>query len=159
MDIQSKSSGHVSFRTAILADAAVLAAFVKRYYEFDGITYVADEVETGLRTLLNDAFLGQAWLILGGSEPVGYLIFTYGFDIEFGGRLAIITDLYLEAAHRGRGIGRKALEHVETFGRSIGLCGLELQVETDNIEARGLYRKFGFEAAERIPMSKRIKAL
>ena len=31
--------------------------------------------------------------------------------------------------------------------------------ENDNTEARALYKKFGFQASDRIPMSKRIKPL
>jgi diamine N-acetyltransferase len=155
---QSQSGAAVSFRTATPADAVLLASLVRKYYEFDGIRYAPHEVEPGLDILLADPSLGQAWLVLNGSQPVGYVIFTHGFDIEFGGRLALITDLYLEPDYRRRGIGRRILEHVEAYCRSNGLRGLELQVETDNSEARALYAKFGFEAADRIPLSKRIKA-
>ncbi len=157
MNNQNQPTARISFRTATPADAALLASLVGKYYEFDGIRYVTDEVESGLSILLTDPSLGQAWLVLSGSQPAGYVIFTHGFDIEFGGRLALITDLYLEPDYRGRGIGRRVLEQVEVHCRSNGLRGLELQVETNNAEARALYARFGFEAADRIPMSKRIK--
>jgi ribosomal protein S18 acetylase RimI-like enzyme len=159
MEIQLQSGETVSFRTATIADVEALLNLVKQYYEFDQIPYVPAEIESGLRALLSDGSLGQAWLVLHGTHPVGYIIFTYGFDIEFGGRLATITDLYLEPSHRRQGLGGKILDHVEAFCRSIGLRGLELQVETDNAEARALYDKFGFQPADRIPMSKRIKLL
>ena len=157
MNHHSHSAADISFRTAKPSDAPLLASFVKKYYEYDGISYAAAEVTTGLNTLLADSSIGEAWLVLSGMKPVGYVIFTYGFDIEFGGRLALITDLYLEPPYRGKGIGRQLLEQIESHGRSIGLRGLELQVESDNSEARALYYKFGFEAADRIPLSKRIK--
>ena len=159
MEIQLQSGENISFRTATLADAATLRTLVKQYYEFDQIPFVPEEIESGLRTLLGDSSLGQAWLVLNGTQPVGYIIFTYGFDIEFGGRLAIVTDLYLEPGHRRQGLGSKILDHVEAFCRSVGLHGLELQVESDNTEARALYKRFGFQPADRIPMSKRIKEL
>jgi diamine N-acetyltransferase len=157
MSDETKSTAGITFRTATPPDLPLLASLVRKYYEFDGIRHVADEVESGLNTLLADSSIGQAWLVLSGTQTAGYVIFTYGFDIEFGGRLALITDLYLESPFRGRGIGRRILEHIEAHCRSIGLRGLELQVETDNTEARALYIKFGFEAADRIPMSKRVK--
>jgi GNAT superfamily N-acetyltransferase len=159
MEIQLQSGENISFRTATVADLTTLQNLVKQYYEYDQIPYVPEEIESGLWALLNDGSLGQAWLVLHGSQPVGYVIFTYGFDIEFGGRLATITDLYLEPGHRRQGLGGKILHHIETFCRSIGLRGLELQVENDNAEARALYQKFGFQPADRIPMSKRIKPL
>jgi diamine N-acetyltransferase len=159
MEIQLQSGQNISFRTATVADVEALQNLVKQYYEFDQIPYVPDEIESGLRTLLSDGSLGQAWLVLQGTQPVGYVIFTYGFDIEFGGRLATITDLYLDPGHRRQDLGGKVLQRVETFCRSIGLRGLELQVESDNSEARALYKKFGFQPADRVPMSKRIKPL
>jgi ribosomal protein S18 acetylase RimI-like enzyme len=157
MENRLQSSGHISFRTATIADLPALENLVGKYYAFDQIAHDAGEVHFGLTALIADASLGQAWLVLEGQQPVGYVIFTYGFDIEFGGRLATITDLYLEPSHRGRGIGRKVLEHIEEFCRTTGVRGLELQVERDNAEARRLYNKFGFQSADRIPMSKRIK--
>jgi ribosomal protein S18 acetylase RimI-like enzyme len=159
MEIQLQTGENISFRTATIADTEALQNLVKQYYEFDQILYVSDEIESGLQALLGDDSLGQAWLILHGTQPVGYIIFTYGFDIEFGGRLATITDLYLEPDHRRQGLGGKVLHHVEVFCRGIGLRGLELQVESDNTEARALYKKFGFQPADRTPMSKRIKPL
>jgi ribosomal protein S18 acetylase RimI-like enzyme len=159
MEIQLQSGENISFRTASITDAEALRNLVKQYYEFDQIPYVSVEIESGLQIQLTDTSLGQAWLVLQGPQPVGYVIFTYGFDIEFGGRLATITDLYLEPNHRRQGLGGKILHHVEAFCRSLGLRGLELQVESDNAEARTLYKKFGFEPADRIPMSKRINPL
>jgi ribosomal protein S18 acetylase RimI-like enzyme len=155
---QTHIAGDVSFRTAIPDDATTVRDLVRKYYEYDGIQFDENDLRTGLADLLDDSSLGQVWLVLSAKQAIGYVIFTYGFDIEFGGRLATITDLYLEPEHRGRGIGFRLLEHVEEFCRSNGLRGLELQVETDNTEARGLYTKFGFTGAERIPMSKRIKS-
>jgi ribosomal protein S18 acetylase RimI-like enzyme len=152
-----QSNDHVSFRTATIADLPALECLVGKYYAYDQIAHEAAEVHSGLAILLSDASPGQAWLVLDGLQPVGYVIFTYGFDIEFGGRLATITDLYLEPSYRGKGIGHKILEHIEEYCRMAGLRGLELQVERDNVEARGLYQKFGFQSVDRIPMSKRIK--
>ena len=54
MNNQSQSAA-ISFQTATLPDAPVLASFVRKYYEFDGIAFVRDQVESGLNTLLADA--------------------------------------------------------------------------------------------------------
>jgi diamine N-acetyltransferase len=146
----------IRFKTATAADAQVLLDLIRKYFEYDHIPFQADEIRPGLMTLLNDASVGQAWLIECGMKPAGYVLFTYGFDLEFGGRLAFITDLYLEPEFRGKGLGQKTLERVGEFCRSSGVRALELQVERDNVEAQALYRKFGFTAADRIPMSKRL---
>jgi diamine N-acetyltransferase len=146
----------IRFKTATEADAPGLLDLIQKYFEYDGIPFRADEMRPGLMILLNDASIGQAWLIDCGSETAGYVIFTYAFDLEFGGRVAVVTDLYLEPEFRGKGLGRKTLERIEEFCKNLGVWALELQVERDNPEAQALYRKFGFAAADRIPMSKRL---
>jgi ribosomal protein S18 acetylase RimI-like enzyme len=82
---------------------------------------------------------------------------SFWFDLEFGGRAAAITDLYLKAEHRRQGFGRKALQFVEAFCRQKGISALELQVEKRNAAARAFYIANGFVAHARIPMSKRLR--
>jgi ribosomal protein S18 acetylase RimI-like enzyme len=77
------------------------------------------------------------------------LIFTFGFDLEFGGRQATLTDLYIEAPHRRKGIGRTVLAQVEDFCRSCGLKAIELQVTSKNTRVLDFYRSVGFRAYDR----------
>jgi GNAT superfamily N-acetyltransferase/catechol 2,3-dioxygenase-like lactoylglutathione lyase family enzyme len=134
-----------------------LGALVEAYYTFDGIAFDAEAVRRGLATLLEDPSLGGAWLIReDGDDPVGYFILTYGFDLEFGGRQATVTELYLRPASRGRGIGRATLSFIEEQLRAAGIGAYELQVERDNATARAFYAAAGFEAHDRIPLSKRV---
>ncbi len=81
---------------------------------------------------------------------------TFGFDLEFGGRQATITDLYLEPRYRGKGVGREVLRLVEDFCKKSGVRALELQVSADNSRATRFYQRFGFQAHDRVPMSKQL---
>jgi len=45
-------------------------------------------------------------------QPIGYLILTLGYSVEYGGRDGFIDELYLVPAARGRGVGGKLLEFV-----------------------------------------------
>ena len=147
----------ITFKLASLRDAAALEGLVKNYYTFDHIAFNTRAIRQGLKQLLRNQDFGRAWFIRLGKQTAGYVVVTLGFDYEFGGRLATITDLYLEPDFRGRGIGREALAHIEQFCRKSGIPGLELQVERGNKRAARLYRQFGFEALDRIPMAKQIK--
>jgi len=149
---------YVKIKAATAEDAGKLLKMMRAYYRFDRMPFDRKTIASGLSELLNDHALGRAWLILKGHRPVGYLLFTFGFDLEFGGRQATITDLYIDPHHRSRGIGRKVLMEVEAFGRSCGVKALELQVTSKNALALAFYQRVGFVAHERIPMSKRIGA-
>jgi ribosomal protein S18 acetylase RimI-like enzyme len=147
----------IRFRPATPADAAALRRLVRKYYASDQIKFDPRRVHPGLQRLLEDRKLGRAWFILRGRKVIGYVVVTFGFDYEFGGRVATITDLYLEPPQRGEGFGRRALAHVERFCRDAGFPALELQVERHNLRAARLYRSFGFERLDRIPMLKPVK--
>ena len=91
------------------------------------------------------------------TRPAGYIMVTFGFDLEFGGRQATITELYVRPEHRGKGLGRMALGYVEEFVRRRGVQALELQVTRGNSRAYDFYTSCGFQGYDRIPMSKRLK--
>jgi ribosomal protein S18 acetylase RimI-like enzyme len=136
-----------------------LLDFVASYFAFDGIPFHSFDVRQSLEQLLRNPSLGKAWFLQVNGKPAGYAVLTKGFDHEVGGRIGTITDFYLQPAFRGRGIGTETLQRIEKEAVTLGLEALELQVGHDNEPAKRLYRKIGFEAANRIPMCKRIGAI
>ena len=143
-------------REAISEEVDTLVDFVGRYYAFDGIPFHPFDVRRSLLQLVGDPRLGKAFILQVNGISAGYAILTIGFDHEVGGRIGTITDFYLDPAFRRRGIGTETLARLEKEAIKLGLEALELQVVNDNGPARGLYRKMGFQAADRIPMCKRI---
>src|SRR4030095_7978964 len=100
----------------------------------------------------------RVWIIRYGHKAVGHAILTFGFDLEFNGRQATITELFIAHKYRSRGLGGKMMNVIEGTCRQMGIGALELQVERDNVRAQSLYRKLGFRAHDRIPMSKMLRA-
>jgi ribosomal protein S18 acetylase RimI-like enzyme len=156
MSTQPPSGEEIRWQEAEEEDAGILTEWIRRYYEYDGIPFHEAEIRAGLSVLLRDPSLGRAWLIIRASGVIGYTIIGYDFDLEVGGRLATVTDLFLAPEHRRKGHGRRTLEFVVEFCRASGVRALQLQVERDNAEAQALYKSFGFQAADRIPMLKRL---
>jgi ribosomal protein S18 acetylase RimI-like enzyme len=60
---------------------------------------------------------------------------------------AFVYELEIDVAHRGRGLGRAAMELVEERARAAGMEAVELNVFGGNAVARGLYRALGFGEA------------
>ena len=145
-----------SFHPASAEDAPTALALIREYYAFDHMAFDAAVVESALAQLLADASLGRVWLIEQQGANVGYLILTLGFDLEFGGRQATVTDLYLQPQARHQGLGTAALTLVEQTCRSLGIHAFELQVAGTNHSAQRFYEKFGMEKHDRIPMSKAV---
>jgi ribosomal protein S18 acetylase RimI-like enzyme len=146
-----------TFQQAQPEDVEKLLPFIEAYYQFDGIPFKAAETRGSLGALLSNPSLGRVWIVHAENQPVGYVILTFGYDLEFGGLVATVTELYIATAHRRHGIGTQLIQFVETTSRDLGITALELQVEQDNVEAQAFYRALGFNAHARIPLSKRLR--
>lgn len=137
-------------------DLEELVPLIRAYWEYDGIAFEESAVRRGLVQLLADVALGGAFLVDVDGDRAGYFILTFGFDLEFGGRHAWITDLFLQERHRGRGLGRELFRFIDDMLRREGITMIELVVEHDNVEARAFYEKLGFRAADRVPLARRV---
>jgi GNAT superfamily N-acetyltransferase len=78
------------------------------------------------------------YLLLHDSQLAGYL----GFEVG-AGRL-LLSKLYLAPEFRGRGLGRRALEFVESCAIVACCNAVELRVNKYNHEALLAYKKWGF---------------
>ncbi|MGO4723419.1 MULTISPECIES: GNAT family N-acetyltransferase [unclassified Inquilinus] len=96
------------------------------------------------------------WMIEAGGDPIGYLVVTWSWSIEFGGRDAFIDDLYIEPAHRGRGHGGAVLEILAELLRAEAVHAVHLEVEAGNPGAARLYRRHGFAGTDRTILSRRF---
>jgi ribosomal protein S18 acetylase RimI-like enzyme len=141
---------------ATLADEPMLGELMREFYGHEGLAF--DEARTlgAFRTLAADPNLGRVWIFRVGGEAVGYLAVTVCFSLEFAGRYALVDELYVREAHRGRGIGARALEIAAETCRELDVSALRLEVDVWNTRARDLYRRLGFALQERHMMSRWI---
>ena len=147
-----------SFRQTTLTDLEDVLDLIQDYYTYDAIPFDADAIRPALAELLNDPSLGRVWLIQVRAENIGYMVLTFGFDFEFGGRVGTVTDLHLKTSYRGQGLGRAAFTFIERRAASLGINAIELQTIQDNTEVLTFYTKLGFERHDRVPLIKRLKS-
>lgn len=88
--------------------------------------------------------------------PVGFSVCFLGFSTFNAMPLLNIHDIFVDSSVRGAGIGHKLLEYIEARARKLNCCRITLEVREDNLVARGLYRKLGFDRVvvgpARVPM-------
>src|SRR5713101_6407842 len=154
----TKDENRIVIRPARLTDRADLLALIRAYYRFDHIRFNPRTIAPTLEQLLRRPSLGRVWIMREGAMSAGYVVLTYNFDLEFGGVEGLITDLFVDARYRGRGLGRRALDIVDTYCRARGIVMVELQVEDANSEAQAFYRKVGFKQLSRIVMTRDVRA-
>jgi len=147
-----------SLSAATRTDLATLRRFMAALYSHDEVAPDETAWAAAMGDLLDDERLGRAWMIRVDGQPAGYIVITFGYSLEFYGRDAFVDELVIDEAFQGQGIGRQALEQIETLLRSSGLRALHLEVEEDNTAARHLYESRGFRYRKQMHlMSKRFE--
>ncbi len=129
---------------------------MRQYFAYDEISFDEPAVRRGLAELLARPELGWVFVAIESTAVVGYAVATLGFDLEFGGRQATLTDLFVTSQLRRAELGRELLRLVEHTCKTEGVRALELQAEVDNTEARAFYEANGFREHSRVPLSKRF---
>lgn len=146
------------FRRAGPGDVNAILGMMRGYYEQDGYTFVEPEARAAALALIGDPHLGRLWVTSGvtsdGEGVVGYVAVALGFSFEYRGREAFVDELFIAQTHRGRGLGREALEVAEAYCREAGVNALHLEVERHREPALELYRRRGFEDYGRFLMTK-----
>jgi ribosomal protein S18 acetylase RimI-like enzyme len=146
----------IALRRATLADVATLLPRTRALNAHEGIAIDDAELEAALRRLLADRSLGGVWLVERGGEPLGYAIVTFGYDLEFGGRDAYLTELWIDPPARGAGAGTSALALLDRELREEQVRALHLQVRPEN-PALHLYERVGFVRSPRLVLTRRIE--
>jgi GNAT superfamily N-acetyltransferase len=121
----------------------------------EGIPWRAEHVRAGFERLVSDPDLGFVLIAEGeDSEPIAYTMITFGFDLEFGGRDAFVTELFVAEPFRRAGLAQTLLAEAGAEATRNDVGALHLLVLPDNHRARSLYAKVGFSTSPRIMMSK-----
>jgi GNAT superfamily N-acetyltransferase len=150
------SPQQVRFEPARPEHAGIVIAMMRALEQADPGTTPFDEQR---RRVIFDRFVrdtpyGRAWLIVEGAHPIGYVVLTVSFSFEYRGRDAYIDELYIAEEHRGRGIGRRAMEFVEMKAHQMGVNAMHLEVSPANAAALELYSRSGYVGHGRYLMTK-----
>jgi GNAT superfamily N-acetyltransferase len=133
-------------REAGQADVPELAGLMRAFYAESGFALDEEQAAAGFRALLADARLGRAWLIEKGvGAAAGYIVVTFVFAMEYGGVSAVVDDFYVRPEARGEGLGKAALAAARRACAYLGLRAMRVEVGSDNLVARAVYRSAGFE--------------
>lgn len=136
-------------------DLPRLLPLVAAFHAEHGLDLDDAHREAALTPLLEGSPLGAAWLLGPARAPVGYVVISFGWAIEFGGMEGIIDELYIRPAVRGRGLATEALTDLMAALRDAGLKALHLKVDREDANAHRLYTRAGFAVRDRVTLMTR----
>jgi GNAT superfamily N-acetyltransferase len=145
----------ISINQATLTDLEILFAMMRHMQLDDPWEEPFDEatVRANLAELLQNPLYGVTYIVREVTTPIGYLVICFDYSLEYRGKGAWIDELFVEAGHRGKGIGTQLLDQAERASREHLAKVLHLEVNHGN-PAIDLYRRRGFSDHHRYLMSK-----
>lgn len=128
-------------RPASDADSAgVIAVIARAYAEYPGCVLDVEREEPALKTPASS--FDRFWVVEEGGRVGGCVGVSLGETAE-------LKKLYLDAALRGRGLGRELIALVEETARASGAVRIELWSDTRFVTAHAVYERCGYRRTGR----------
>ena len=138
-------------------DLEKLLPLVADFHQGQEIDQTEDQTRAALLPLLQGEPYGAVYLIGPLRAPVGYVVITFGWSVEFGGLDAFIDELYIRPGVRGRGMGTDVLTALPNALSQAGVRAVHLEVDRGDDKAQRLYLRAGFDRRDRyLLMSRRL---
>ena len=126
------------------------------FYAIDNYPMDVEVAKNLFHEFITHEHLGKSWLIYSENEIVGYIILTFIFSFEYGGKIAFVDELFIKETARGRGIGKEAIQFIQREVPKLSLKLLYLEVEPHNENAQKLYLAHDFELHNRKLMKYKV---
>jgi ribosomal protein S18 acetylase RimI-like enzyme len=130
-------------------DLTKLCDMVAAFHAEEGLKSTEDSRRAAIAPLLEGIPHGAAYLIGPVRSPIGYVIVTFGWSIEFGGMDGFIDEIFVRPTIRKRGIASEVLNNLPKALANAGLKALHLEVDRQNEATQRLYTRAGFKGRER----------
>jgi ribosomal protein S18 acetylase RimI-like enzyme len=133
----------VTIRPAAEADIDVLVDLMRDFYAESGFPLDGPWAAQSFADLLADPARGAIWLIDVDGSPVGHVVLSVRYAMEYGGLCGYIDDLFVRVEYRRRGAATIGVEALVAECRRRGCKALQVEVDPANAAAIGVYQRFG----------------
>ena len=145
-----------TFKTLEISDIEVITQMMQDFYAIDNYPMDVEVAKKLFQEFISNEHLGKSWLIYTENEIVGYIILTFIFSFEYGGKIAFVDELFIKETARGKGIGKEAIQFIQREVPKLSLKLLYLEVEPHNENAQKLYLAHDFEFHNRKLMKYKV---
>ena len=133
----------VEFATA--ADLPAMADLLHELFTLESdFTPQRERQLCGLALILAEPSIGRLFVLRVDGEVAGMANALISVSTASGTRVLLLEDVIVAGAHRGRGFGRRLVEHVCAWARDQGMSRVTLLADRDNAAALDFYRRLGF---------------
>ena len=145
-----------TFKPLEISDISIITQMMQDFYAIDNYPMDIEVAKTLFQEFITHEHLGKSWLIYSENEIVGYIILTFIFSFEYGGKIAFVDELFIKETARGKGFGKEAIQFIQQEVPKLSLKLLYLEVEPHNENAQKLYLAHDFELHNRKLMKYKV---
>jgi GNAT superfamily N-acetyltransferase len=140
----SAAGPDITLRAATPDDLPTILMFIRALGRYEKLEDQVIATEDLLRAHLFGARpMAEVVLAERAGEPVGFALFFSNFSTFLGRPGLYLEDLYVHEHERGRGVGRRLLQHLARLAIERGWGRMEWAVLDWNVDAIGFYEKLG----------------
>lgn len=129
-------------------DLNCLLPLVRAFHDEQEIARQDDARIAALMPILEGSPHGVTYLFGPQRAPIGYVVISFGWSLEFGGMDGFVAEIYVRPGVRKRGIGSEVLTALPKALAAAGLKALHLKVNRDDEGARRFYNRLRFKPRE-----------
>ena len=107
---------------------------------------------SGLKKILKSSNKGTILILKDNVKAIGMVSLLFTISTALGGTVALLEDMVLVPAQRGKGHGSKLLQSAIDYANMKDCKRITLLTDTDNVPAQKLYTRHGFERSSMLPM-------
>ena len=134
----------MNIRAAAPQDTPAIVGLIRELAEFEQLTHLLEVTPERLAEhLFGSRTAAECLVVEHGSAVIAFALFFHNFSTFLGKPGLYLEDLYVQPAHRGRGIGRALLVRLAALARERGCGRFEWSVLDWNANAIAFYEKVG----------------
>lgn len=123
------------------------------FYSGPGVLHAVDPkvIQRTLDEILRDSPFLEGFIFKKEGKAVGFAELSYSFAPEVGGKSIFIEEIFVDAEHRGQGIGHMFLDFCTSLVKG-DVRRIRLEATRSNEKAIALYRSYGFKELDYMQM-------
>jgi len=134
----------LTIKPAAESDVALVLNFIRKLAEYEKLSHEVVATEELLReTLFGERRVAEVVVAYLAGVPVGFALYFHNFSTFVGRPGIYLEDLFVEPAHRGKGVGKALFTHVARLAVERGCGRFQWTVLNWNTPAIDFYRSLG----------------
>lgn len=153
-----KQKGEIMIRTMTASDTSEVTEMMRVFYSSPAVNSNGSEeiFKNDVAACVGDCPFLEGLIFTDSADSAdiaGYAMLAKSFSTEFGMPCVWVEDIYIKPEHRGKGFGKELFAYLE---RNYPTHAIRLEVEEENENAVGLYKKCGFKVLPYMEMIKTV---